>query len=364
MKKDIYDLYIPATLLYVLIILWHSGYLAPYIYSDIVAIWNRPEIHGSGLPFVSYNYEYQAIVGWITYLATRWDYNFYILVISFAMMASLYVLLSVSKRLSISNSDLLIYVISCPTMLIYGFTNWDLILVAFALLSVLLYKHKRFQLAGFSLGLSIASKLYSLVFLPIFLKELKTWKERINLMIFALIGWLIPNLPFLLLNFQGWFNTWIYHENWGFEDTWLLYLSPNDHTNLPVKIFGFAMMLVVLLHVTFARKDVLFEEKLLLAGLSWCIFSYVCTPQMVLFLLPLFALNKVNKSLFYSSEIANALIILTWFTVSDPITITATPQMASLIRQLIWVVIFIGVFFKGNRLKGIVREMLKPLPSF
>jgi len=239
--------------------------------------------------------------------------------------------------------------ICAPTMLIYGFYNWDLMIVALVMLSILALAKHNFKVGGFISGLAIATKVYSIVLIPVMLTSFKTWKERTIFSISCFIGWLLPNLPFMALNFDGWFQTWIYHKNWGLENSWLLLLTPNDHFSFTVKLFGFGLMGLALLHITFlTKKDNNLPQRLLMAALCWLLFSYVSTPQMVLFLLPLFAMNEIRFETFYISEVANVLLILTWFTVPDPLAIWSTPQVMNLIRQSIWFGLLLYMMFGKN----------------
>jgi uncharacterized membrane protein len=312
----------------------------PKIYSDIVSVWTRPEVHGGGLPYVNFAFEYPAVIGWLLYASTWGGYGAYILIQAGVLAACVLAIVIALYKLQVRRESILIYVLAAPTMLIYGFYNWDLILVALFMLSLVALMSKRIPWAGFLLGFATASKLYSVVFIPVLLSTLKTWRERTRFAVFCLVGWFLPNLPFMLLSPSGWMSTWTYQQNWGFEDTWLLILSPQDKFNMVVKLFGFFLMGLVVLHITFRSKpNTPLRERLLVAALAWLLFSYVSTPQMALLLLPLFAINGTDYSLFYFSEVANVSIILTWYTVPDPVALGSIPQIVNLLRQGVWFII-------------------------
>ena len=312
------------------------------------------------MPYVDYGFDYPAVVGWLLYASTRGDYGSYLAIQGAALGLSLLGVVVALRKLSVSTSDVLLYVVAAPTMLIYGFYNWDLIMVAFAFLAVVAFKLKRIAICGLLLGLSAATKVYSLVFVPILLTDIHSWRERGFLALGCIAGWVLPNFPFMLLNFDGWFGTWIYYRNWGFEDTWLLLLSPTDHYNLFVKAFGFFLLALVLLRITFSSKPgATLNERLLYAALTWLLFSYISTPQMVLFVLPLFALNRIGYGAFYTSEISNALIILTWFTTANPIAVEAAPQLLNLVRQGVWSLLLFGYLVPNW--KDVLRWFKAPL---
>jgi len=335
----------------------------PNIYSDINSVWERPEIHGRGLPYVDFTFEYPAVIGWLLYASSWSNYDLYLGIQGLVLSLSVLGIVLALYKLHVSSERTLIYVVAAPTMLIYGFYNWDLILVAFVMLAIVALRANRIKMAGLLFGLGIATKVYSIVLVPVVLTELKRWKERIEMIAFCALAWVAPNLPFMLLSPSGWMETWIYHKNWGFEDTWLLLLSPNDRFNLFVKLFGFFLLGLTLLRTTFmSSPSLLLRERLLMAGITWLLFSYVSTPQMVLMLLPLFALNHTRYSLFYASEAANVLIILTWFTVPDPLAIWSEPQLMNLIRQSIWAGI-LTYYMTGKNLRYKIPAFLNWLRS-
>lgn len=346
--KEKSQLVVIAVIVFSLSVLLHTPFLVPNIYSDIASVWARPEIHRSGLPYVSYQFDYPAVVGWLVYASSRGNYNLYVLAQAVALGFGLVLIVLALNKLGTPYNDILIYVLATPTLLIYGFYNWDLLMTGLAILALATFKMRRSLISPMLLGLSAATKFYSLVFLPVLLTEVKGWRERAIFTGVCFLGWLVPNMYFMMSDWSGWYATWVYYKDWGLEDTWLLLLTPNDHYNLFVKGFGFLILGMVVLHTTFLSKRSL-NQKLLMVGLAWLLFSYISTPQMVLFLLPLFALNRVNRLGFYLSEVANALVILTWFAVSDPLAIPSLPQTASLIRQAVWFVLLASLLVSSSK---------------
>jgi uncharacterized membrane protein len=55
--------------------------------------------------------------------------------------------------------------------------------------------------------LGFAAKTYPLLLLPVFLREAETWRSRLEMVLSMVVGGLIPNLPFMLIDFNGWFHT-------------------------------------------------------------------------------------------------------------------------------------------------------------
>lgn len=94
-----------------------------------------------------------------------------------------------------------------PTLLIYGFMNWDLVAVAFATAGTLAFLQRRHVLAGVLLGLGTAAKLYPALFvIPFLVHRIREREPDAGIhMVWAAAGaWLAVNLPFMLFGFDGW----------------------------------------------------------------------------------------------------------------------------------------------------------------
>jgi uncharacterized membrane protein len=99
------------------------------------------------------------------------------------------------------------YFILAPAVLYSLNRNWDIWAIAAMLLSIYLFEKKRFQLSAFMLAVSIATKFFPIVLmLPIMIIFLRNKQISIFLKysLTTLVSWLIINLPFILINFDGW----------------------------------------------------------------------------------------------------------------------------------------------------------------
>ena len=94
-----------------------------------------------------------------------------------------------------------------PTLVIYGFMNWDLLAVAFATAATLAFLRRRDVTSGVLLGLGAAAKLYpALLVIPF---AVHRFRERepdrgIHLTWAAAGTWVAVNLPFAVVGFHGW----------------------------------------------------------------------------------------------------------------------------------------------------------------
>ena len=99
------------------------------------------------------------------------------------------------------------YFILAPAVLYSLNRNWDIWAIAAMLISVYLFEKKRYYLSAILLAISIATKFFPIVLmLPIMIifirnKQILAFAKY---SVITLISWLIINLPFALINFDGW----------------------------------------------------------------------------------------------------------------------------------------------------------------
>ena len=99
------------------------------------------------------------------------------------------------------------YFVLAPAVLYSLNRNWDIWAMAAMLLSIYLFEKKRFQLSAILLAVSIATKFFPIVLmLPIMVILLRNRQISIFIKysLTTLSTWLMINLPFALINFDGW----------------------------------------------------------------------------------------------------------------------------------------------------------------
>lgn len=99
------------------------------------------------------------------------------------------------------------YFVLAPAVLYSLNRNWDIWAIAAMLLAIYLFDKKKFGLSAILLAISIATKFFPIVLmLPIMIIFLRN--KQIKLFIrYALttaIAWAVINLPFVLINYEGW----------------------------------------------------------------------------------------------------------------------------------------------------------------
>jgi uncharacterized membrane protein len=120
-----------------------------------------------------------------------------------------------------------------PAVVFYSVYNWDLLPVAWTVGAVLAWQRGRPTLAAACLGLGAATKIYPGFFLLPLVIERLVARDRRGATLAAAAGvggWLLPNAPFMLINFRGWLATYAFQAGraptmdtnsiyyWGFPD--------------------------------------------------------------------------------------------------------------------------------------------------
>ena len=214
-----------------------------------------------------------------------------------------------------------------PTLLVYGFMNWDLVTVALATLATLAYLERRNVSTGVLLGLGAAAKVYpALLVVPFILGR---FRERdpdggIHLAWAAAGTWIVVNVPFAIASFSSWWEFFRFNAqrpaDW--DSLWFIV-----HHRLTGDLYFGATKL---LNVGSAVLFVVFSVGLYLARratdpafprwtfgfpllVSFLLTSKVYSPQYGLWLLPWFALVLPDLRLFAAFEVADVAVFVTRF---------------------------------------------------
>lgn len=317
------------------------------LYSDIVySIFPRPGIGEDylGFPYIDYKYEYPVLAGILTYLASgiSWLISpstgtsisltgqmiFYIVISIFCYIAGYFLvkdMLAISKRIGVSFDNVFLFA-GMPSLIIYGIYNWDLIAIALAIRGIRLFLEGRNILSSLFVSLAIATKLYPLfIALAISLELFRRGKRKLLIsfgyFLSTLLLFLLYNLPFIVLNFDLWYQGQIaYHLNWYIEGSWLilLYWNPFRHNAQIISIALLFSFIFLIFYSSKRKKYINADHRLIEVSflmISSAIFaSYIHTPQQQLLILPLLLLQTFrNYILILIFDFLNALVILSWF---------------------------------------------------
>ena len=334
------------------------------IYSDIVPFYNlaiQP-----GIFYINKPVEYPVITGLFIQFAGivgKTPLGYYLvssLLILVSALGSTYLL----YRMAPDKSTIYRYWVLAPSMLIFAVYNWDLFAILFVTLAAffLVAKHKNYLVSALlSLGLSI--KLYPAMYLLPLIGKTKTLSSRVKIVwIFGLM-FVVVNLPFAIINFQGWYYFFSFNNQrlpnpdsiWGVFHYYLPQLNVITINILSLLIFAFTYFAVLW---RYRNKSIL---KLFFAStLIFLLCNKVFSPQYMLWILPFFVLTPVNnKGLFYSLEICNLAVLFTIL----PIVLGSSHNESLLFSSQIFVILRHGllIYLLFCVLRSMREEKLAPV---
>jgi len=192
-------------------------------YSDIVPLYYTEQLQGGRVPFVDackpiagQNCDEYPVVTMLAMYVTALPVS-----TAASFLYSNVFLLSVAALVVAVGLYLLVgtralWFALAPTLLIYGFMNWDLLAVALATAATVAFLRRRDVATGVLLGLGTAAKLYPVLLLVPFVAE--RFRERkpddaIHLTWAAVGAWLVVNVPFALLGPHGWTEFFRFNSN-------------------------------------------------------------------------------------------------------------------------------------------------------
>ncbi len=373
----------------------HSPWSNPNIYSDIGSFWGKSVQQGlvtqypvqqGWVPYFQFFFEYPPISGYILYFAriVGGVYNGYYSVFGVVSLAAALVLAwscwRVANALGTRLNPLYFFL---PSVLVYGVYNFDLFNALFIILSLQFFLEDRKGASAAVLGLSIATKLVGIVLLPIYLLEIRKLKEpkrEANTVIrsdsqllveqtskgwrgkggylgrlrdllrksrFTIIEWVRRNrlrlryllivaavvaffyLPIALLNFKDLSQFYVWFRDWGLEDAWYVWIFQSPFSPY-AKWFGIAVVGLLLLRVYTLKVSL--APRVFLGLAAYLLGATVYSPQFNLMLIPLVIVLAFDDPSLYAWEVFNALIILTWFSVTNPTWPWTLPQAMALLR--------------------------------
>ena len=325
--------------------------LYPGFYTDILTLYYRNILPTkNGIPYRDYSLQYPAIPAIMMWIGGHAPSAQYFMAVTAFMtyifvIGTTYFLYRTCTDFGLDRGRLIPFFIMAPSFLALSFFNWDIIAVCFVSGAIYYSFKKSHRVSGLCIGLGFATKSYPLLLLPAFLKEMQTWPDRLEMLLSTVLGCLIPNLPFILIDFSSLIRAYnttystVYVEN----SIWLVvrYFNPADQDWLILAIVWSTIFLVIL-HTTFSHKPLVLKAWIILAVTILVYPSY--PPQYDLWLLPMFVLAPTFGLIpFLAFDFLNTSIAFSWFQVDNPFQPWGVIWDISLIRVgilvglLIWV---------------------------
>jgi uncharacterized membrane protein len=302
-------------------------------YSDIVPLYGTEQLQGDRLPYVDDCHardgapcdEYPVLTmysmraaAWASHSYTSFFlWNAVFLSIAAGVTAFLLYRLTGSRAL---------YFALAPTLLLYGFMNWDLIAVAFATAGTYAFLRKRDVTSGVMLGLGTATKLFPVLLVVPFAAERMRRKDprgAVKVVVATVASWLVVDLPFMLTRFHEWFF-FFHHNAWrpaDWDSLWFISCSPGRTHGCSSAAFvnrfsvlAFVAVAVVAWVAKVARQpDTPRWQMGFPILVAFLLTNKVYSPQYGLWLLPWFALVLPDLKLFVAFEATDVAVFVTRF---------------------------------------------------
>jgi uncharacterized membrane protein len=292
-----------------------------------------PYIHGeftADAQLINGAVEYPVLTGlflWFTGLFAN-DANAYLKVSALLLMPFGFITAYLLMRMS--GARALMWAAS-PALIWYSFHNWDLLVVAAVVAGIWSWHRDRYVWAAVWFGIGAALKLYPILFVvPLALERWHAKDRSAALRVFGAGAGtaLAINLPFMLINFDGWWATYAFHKVRGpnYDSIWGL-LSDGSTSqwlfiprlNITVAIFTILWFALALGAGWWrAQRDGVYPF-LQVAGallISFLLWNKVHSPQYTLWLLPFFVVLRVNVLWWAAYSIVDTIAywgIFKWF---------------------------------------------------
>ncbi|MGC8910755.1 MAG: hypothetical protein ACP5K8_01670 [Nitrososphaeria archaeon] len=343
-EKDLVILLSSAVTFFILSFWIHFPGLRPNYYSDIIdVLWNRYDVRMGKIPYVEYNLEYPSFSGLVLYIATLTGnvYGYYLVFafVSFVcMIGSLYIVYNIGCKRNVSVSKICLYTVFTPTFIFYSIYSFDWFGIFLLLASLLFLLKGSVKSSGVFLGLSASARIIPILAFPYMIQYFKEKREKIIFALFTFLGWLITNIYFMIVNFDGFLYPYIYQAGWVVEDSWLAIFQ---QWNKGVS----AGLIFILGYLIYDLKKVDVVDKCWLILTAFVISSFKFPPQYMIMLSPFFALSCREYVPYMFSHILNVMILFWWFTPmfssSNPWSLESPVQWVAIIRQALIGYIFV-----------------------
>ncbi|WP_214319058.1 glycosyltransferase family 87 protein [Nonomuraea sediminis] len=192
-----------------------------------------------------------------------------------------------------------------PSVILAAYINWDLVAGALSMGMLLAWARRRQVLAGVLLGLAIATKFYPLMFVgALLLLTLRTarWRPFLVTLGSAAAAWLVVNLPFMVLAWDGWRRFYVFSQERGIDwgSPWLFFQNKGWPIlgTADVSVLGMFSLAVLCLGIAVltlaAPRRPRLAQICFLALAAFMMTNKVWSPQFVLWLVPFAVLARPN----------------------------------------------------------------------
>ena len=288
-----------------------SGWISPAVYqlgcyTDITALYEARQFSVDSFPYSSgvNSLEYPILSGigiWLISLITKDGpeglYQFFILNIIALSIFYSYLIHLIAK---IERKSALIYALS-PAVISALFINWDIWAITPMIASLYFLSGNRYRLAGALLSIGIFLKFFPVIFIiPILLFIWRRPSASAQFLQGLGASAVIINVPFMLLDLNGWAKFYIFNYQRGvdFGSLWYV-ISLKGSWISALNWIATPLVLVLLLLIYFRFRDNLLGS-IFLASVIFFTLNKVYSPQYVLWLTVVALLFFPKTRIFYA----------------------------------------------------------------
>lgn len=288
-----------------------SGWISPAVYqlgcyTDITALYEARQFSVDSFPYSSVvnSLEYPILSGigiWLISLITKDGpeglYQFFILNIIALSIFYSYLIHLIAK---IERKSALIYALS-PAVISALFINWDIWAITPMIASLYFLNGNRYRLAGALLSIGIFLKFFPIIFIiPILLFIWRRPSASAQFLQGLGASAVLINVPFMLLDLNGWAKFYIFNYQRGvdFGSLWYV-ISLKGSWISALNWIATPLVLVLLLLIYFRFRDNLLGS-IFLASVIFFTLNKVYSPQYVLWLTVVALLFFPKTRIFYA----------------------------------------------------------------
>lgn len=292
---------------------WDGRQYSRLCYNDVQPLYEVRAIAVDQFPYVDGRLQDQELTGgaieypvltglfmWLSGLLVN-DSNAYLRVTSLLLapfaLVSAYLLAQMTGRRALMWS-------AAPALILYSFHNWDLLVVAAAVAGLWFWWRERDISAAVAFGVGGAFKMYPAFFLaPLVLYVARKcgWGRAVATGAAGAATLVAINLPFAVVNFDGWIATYRFHSLrvGNFDSIWNLGFPTLDAATLnlvtgALTALGFLGALAVGWLRSNGGRAYPFLQVSAAMLVTFLLFSKVHSPQYTLWLLPFFVVTTVG----------------------------------------------------------------------
>ena len=309
---------------------WQGGeqYLG-WCYTDIYPLWFAERLNEGATPYLDHPVEYPVLIGaqmWVVAAVTRLLVGpaaeataFYHL--TALLTAPFWVAAVVMLRRMAVPASRLLWLAAAPTLLVYGFMNWDAVAVALFTGALLAHRRGADRLAGVLAGLGAATKLFPAFVVPVVvISRLRRRDVRgaVEHTVAAALAWLAVNVPVALAAPAGWRRFFQLNRERpaDFDSLWYVVGEVRNAGWDTAVVNRWSALLflagaVVITVVGLRRLPVEQTWRLVLPWLVWFLLTNkVYSPQYSLWLLPAMALALPSAPAYAAFAVADLAVFV------------------------------------------------------